>query len=61
MKFKYGDEVQIDSEFYGKRKGIIRSYKTELGAQLATVYVYVVEFFDDKELLREWFKEEELK
>lgn len=57
MKFKYGDKVKIDSEFYGKCNGVILDY------QLKIIDEYLVEFKDTVRTaykLREWLKEKEL-
>lgn len=71
MKFKFNDEVNIDDEFYGKIKGIVRnvSHDVEIcGMDKNTgkpihndqCYSYLVIFNIDNEVVEKEFDEEDL-
>lgn len=55
MKFKHKDKVKIDSEFYGKIKGTIKSY-----SNYSTGIEYRVEFVKNAENYNVSFNESEL-
>ena len=63
MKFKAGDKVSFNDEFFGKRKGIVIDYKEPfMGfSYVRESYEYLVRFKVNKEILNGWFSEEELK
>lgn len=57
MKFKYDDEVNSNSEFYGKCYGIVKDFDETDGEYLVLINLVSKMGRSSKEI---WFKEEEL-